>query len=55
SEAEAQTASIVRITESGAGIRKRLKLGLNKALVIDLPEDAHDILVADPSLADAVT
>ncbi|MFK0206879.1 type II and III secretion system protein family protein [Agrobacterium sp. NPDC090283] len=55
SKAEAQSASIVRITESGAGIRKRLKLGLNKALVIDLPEDAHDILVADPNLADAVT
>lgn len=54
-EAVAQSASIVRITESGSGIRKRLKLGLNKALVIDLPEDAHDILVADPSLADAVT
>ncbi|CUX38030.1 MULTISPECIES: type II and III secretion system protein family protein [Rhizobium/Agrobacterium group] len=54
-EAAAQSASIVRITESGSGIRKRLKLGLNKALVIDLPEDAHDILVADPSLADAVT
>ncbi|MFJ1308165.1 type II and III secretion system protein family protein [Agrobacterium sp. P15N1-A] len=54
-EAEAQSASIVRITESGTGTRKRLKLGLNKALVIDLPEDAHDILVADPSLADAVT
>ncbi|MGP4685806.1 type II and III secretion system protein family protein [Agrobacterium pusense] len=54
-EAAAQSASIVRITESGSGVRKRLKLGLNKALVIDLPEDAHDILVADPSLADAVT
>ena len=55
SEAKAQSASIVRITESGSGTRKRLNLGLNKALVIDLPEDAHDILVADPSLADAVT
>jgi pilus assembly protein CpaC len=55
SEAQAQSASVVRITQSGAGIRKRLNLGLNKALVIDLPEDAHDILVADPSLADAVT
>ncbi|WP_144576165.1 type II and III secretion system protein family protein [Agrobacterium sp. DE0009] len=54
-EAKAQSASIVRITESGNGIRKRLKLGLNKALVIDLPDDAHDILVADPTLADAVT
>lgn len=55
SEALAQNASIVRITDSGTGVRKRLKLGLNKALVIDLPEDAHDILVADPLLADAVT
>jgi pilus assembly protein CpaC len=32
-----------------------VKLGLNKALVVDLPADAHDILVADPSMADAVT
>ncbi|MBB3946673.1 pilus assembly protein CpaC [Rhizobium skierniewicense] len=55
SEALAQSASIVRISESGQGVRKRLKLGLNKALVIDLPQDAHDILVADPSMADAVT
>lgn len=47
--------SILRVTETGAGARKRVKLGLNKALVIDLPDDAHDILVADPSMADAVT
>ncbi|MBB4101705.1 type II and III secretion system protein family protein [Allorhizobium borbori] len=47
--------SILRITNSGAGARKRVKLGLNKALVVDLPADAHDILVADPSMADAVT
>ncbi len=47
--------SIIRITEAGTGARKRINLGLNKALVIDLPADAHDILVADPSLADAVT
>jgi pilus assembly protein CpaC len=54
-EAFAQADSIVRISESGSGVRKRLKLGLNKALVIDLPADAHDILVADPGMADAVT
>lgn len=48
-------ASILRITDSGVGVRKRVKLGLNKALVLDLPDDAHDILVADPSMADAVT
>ncbi|MGV2106185.1 type II and III secretion system protein family protein [Agrobacterium vitis] len=47
--------SLVRIAQTGPGVRRDLKLGLNKAIVVDLPEDAHDILVADPELADAVT
>ena len=47
--------NVVKIRESGPGITKRIKLGLNKAVVVDLPSDAHDILVADPTLADAVT
>lgn len=34
---------------------QRIKLGLNKSVVIDLPQDAYDILVANPSVADAVT
>ncbi|WP_395516954.1 type II and III secretion system protein family protein [Pseudorhizobium flavum] len=55
SRAMAQESSIVRISEIGMGARKRLKIGLNKAIVVDLPADAHDILVADPSMADAVT
>jgi pilus assembly protein CpaC len=54
-EARASNTGIIRISESGVGVKKRLKLGLNKALVIDLPNDAHDILVADPTRADAVT
>jgi pilus assembly protein CpaC len=53
--AEAASSSIIRIQESGPGTRRSVKLGLNKALVIDLPTDAHDILVADPVKADAVT
>ncbi len=53
-EALAETSdSIVTIT--GIGNHKRLNLGLNKALVVDLPADAHDILVSDPTMADAVT
>lgn len=43
------------VTIAGIGNHKTLKLGLNKALVVDLPTDAHDILVSDPTLADAVT
>ncbi len=53
--AQASTASVIRITSSGPGARKSVKLGLNKAIVVDLPTDAHDILVADPVKADAVT
>lgn len=47
--------NIIKIRKAGPGVSKRVKLGLNKAIVVDLPTDAHDILVADPSLADAVT
>lgn len=52
---QAASESLVRITNSGPGVKKTIRLGLNKAVVIDLPTDAHDILVADPTLADAVT
>jgi pilus assembly protein CpaC len=34
---------------------QKVKLGLNKSVVIDLPADAYDILVANPAVADAVT
>lgn len=54
-EAVAAADAVVRIKQIGPGAHKRLKLGLNKAIVVDLPADAHDILVSDPSLADAVT
>jgi pilus assembly protein CpaC len=47
--------SIIRISESGIGVTKRIELGLNKAVVVDLPRPAGDILVADPTIADAVT
>lgn len=55
SEAQAAVQSIYKISQVGPGVSKNIKLGLNKAIVIDLPVDAHDILVADPEVADAVT
>ena len=54
SEARAGQA-IYKISQVGPGVNKNIKLGLNKAIVIDLPVDAHDIMVADPEVADAVT
>ncbi|MGG7519171.1 type II and III secretion system protein family protein [Allorhizobium undicola] len=53
--AEAASESLIRISQSGPGARRSVKLGLNKAVVVDLPQDAHDILVADPEIADGVT
>lgn len=53
--AHADSESLVRISQTGPGAHRRLKLGLNKAVVVDLPEDAHDILVSDPTMTDAVT
>lgn len=51
---DAQAQSIVKVGRKGAGT-ERIVLGLDKSLVIDLPADAHDILVANPEVADAVS
>ncbi|MEX0953846.1 MAG: type II and III secretion system protein family protein [Rhizobiaceae bacterium] len=53
STASAQSGQ-VRVSSSSASTQ-RLKLGLNKSVVVDLPADAYDILVANPTVADAVT
>ncbi|SFN80732.1 pilus assembly protein CpaC [Mesorhizobium sp. NFR06] len=49
-EAKAASAGV-----SASVATQRVKLGLNKSVVIDLPNDAYDILVANPAVADAVT
>ena len=54
-QAQAANGAVLRISQSGPGVSRRVKLGLNKAVVVDLPTDAHDILVSDPEMADAVT
>lgn len=42
-------------TISSSSASQKINLGLNKSIVVDLPSDAYDILVANPSIADAVT
>ncbi|SDO37614.1 pilus assembly protein CpaC [Phyllobacterium sp. OV277] len=46
--------NVVKLNQ-GQGVSKRINLALNKSLVVDLPADAYDILVANPTVADAVT
>ena len=48
-------ANYLKITTASIGKTKTVKVGLNKSFVIDLPGDAHDILVANPEVADAIT
>jgi len=55
SAAFAQSNSYLKISEASIGKSKTVKVGLNKSMVIDLPGDAHDILVANPEVADAIT
>jgi pilus assembly protein CpaC len=50
-----ESKNYIRINPGAVGGSRRVKIGLNKSMVIDLPGDAHDILVANPDVADAVT
>jgi len=48
-------ASAAGVEVTSTSTSERYKLGLNKSMVINLPADAYDILVANPAVADAVT
>ncbi len=53
--AELGTAANAAEKVKKVGANDQVSLGLNKSVVIDLPTDAYDILVANPTVADAVT
>ena len=48
-------ANYLKISPSSIGKTQVVNVGLNKSYVVDLPGDAHDILVANPDVADAIT
>ena len=50
----AAKASDITISRSQGGAARTVNLGLNKSIVIDLPAEAHDLLVSSPEVADAV-
>lgn len=52
--AETINKNYIRISPENAAIPKMINLGLNKSLVVDLPAEANDVLVANPTVADAV-
>jgi len=53
-EAPAMAAGgVVKVGTQGRA--QQISLGLNKSIILDLPQDAYDVLVSNPSVADAVT
>ncbi|MEP3232868.1 MAG: type II and III secretion system protein family protein [Hyphomicrobiales bacterium] len=46
--------SLQVIRTSTVGATKNVSLGLDKSLVIELPRDVRDVLVANPEIADAI-
>jgi pilus assembly protein CpaC len=52
--AEAPTGSQAPIVGSAVAKTRFLALGIGKSMVVDLPHDVKDVLVADPKIANAV-
>jgi len=46
--------SIMRISEAGLPAHKKLRMGLNKSTVLEVPRHLQDVLISDPSVVDAV-
>ena len=46
--------NVVKLARKGAKAQQ-ISLGLDKSMVLELPADAYDILVANPEVADAVS
>src|SRR5438445_2261888 len=50
----AAEATVTPVVTSGSAKTRFLALGIGKSVVIDLPRDIKDVLVADPKIANAV-
>src|ERR1700722_14941736 len=50
----AVTANDSRAADAGSGKTRFLSLGIGKSVVLDLPRDIKDVLVANPKIANAV-
>ena len=46
--------SIMRISEAGLPAHKKLRMGLNKSTVLEVPRNLQDVLISDPTIVDAV-
>ena len=50
----AQHQSFIRIQDTGGPIRKSLKIGMGKSVLLEFPRDVRDVMVSNPAVVDAV-
>jgi pilus assembly protein CpaC len=46
--------SFIRIQDTGGPIRKSLKIGMGKSVLLEFPRDVRDVMVSNPAVVDAV-
>ncbi|CAA2137335.1 type II and III secretion system protein family protein [Hyphomicrobium sp. ghe19] len=46
--------SFIRIKDTGGPIRKSLKIGMGKSVLLEFPRDVRDVMVSNPAVVDAV-
>ncbi|MET0432099.1 MAG: type II and III secretion system protein family protein [Hyphomicrobium sp.] len=46
--------SLIRIPDGPGAIRKSLKIGLGKSVLVEFPRDVRDVMVSNPAVIDAV-
>jgi pilus assembly protein CpaC len=46
--------SFIRVQEGAVPVRKNIKLGLGKSVLVEFPRDVRDVMVSNPSSVDAV-
>src|SRR5688500_8420100 len=53
--AQSQHQSLIRIGDNGgAPVTRRVKIGLNKSVIVEVPRDVREVMVSNPNQIDAV-
>jgi pilus assembly protein CpaC len=53
-EARAAEASHLRVSGNAYGATQQVTLAVNKSMIVDLPVDAHEVIVSQPGVANAI-
>jgi pilus assembly protein CpaC len=52
--AEQQHSSYLRVGETGSGAARKIALGLNKSMIVELPREVREVMISNPGKIDAI-